>query len=252
MKRFHWVGSALLGALVVAACGGGESTFRVKYRFDDTFIAGIDPAQKGQVVDTQKRIIEAQQQWQKANHDAGEVQHQIRLAKGEVDVKKSQRNQAALELSVAQGGADQNRIGNATRAMKSAELGLNAAKKKLAWMQAKEDYLKFEAKYYKARVDFETAGYELAKAKVAASHNIRPKGFNLQDYQNQQAEGARYVNKVKSKSSGKRNDMLRAEQSYRQAAAAYNNSRGVRPAPATGGPGMAPVTPPIQPGPGTN
>ena len=242
MKTAGWV--KLACALLVAgavSCGGGEASFRIKYRFDDVLIAGVDPSQKTSVVDAQQRIIVAQQEWQKASHDVEEMKTQTALAQGDLDVKRTVERQAKLESSVAVKTADQNRIGNANRALRTAGLGRTMAQKKVAYMKAKRDYLKWQQKYYKTRVDFETAGYELAKARIAASRNIRPKGFNLQNYINQQAEGARFLNRMKGSSAKSQQGMVRAQASYSQANSAYLASRGTPIQPATGGPGMTPT-----------
>ncbi|MCC6993318.1 MAG: hypothetical protein IT370_01695 [Deltaproteobacteria bacterium] len=232
---------AALMTLAAVSCGGGEASFRIKYRFDDVLIAGVDPSQKTSVVDAQQRIIVAQQEWQKATHDVNEMTTQIQLAQSDLDVKNSMLKSARLESSVANKSADQNRIGNANRALKTAQLGQTMAQRKVAWMRAKKAYLKAQQKYFKTRVDFETAGYELAKAKIAAARNIRPKGFNLQNYQNQQSEGARFLNKTKQASAKQEAAMTRAQGQYTQAKAAYDGSRGTPIKPATGGPGMTPT-----------
>ena len=37
---------AALMTLAAVSCGGGEASFRIKYRFDDVLIAGVDPSQR--------------------------------------------------------------------------------------------------------------------------------------------------------------------------------------------------------------
>lgn len=173
--------------LLLAACGGGgdPGPGPLKHHFDDMHIAAIPLGDKNQVIQAQNDYSVAKMERAKAESDFAETNTQLVVAKNEREQSLLAEKSAASKKKAAEESADLTRINAATAEMRAAELSRKAADNKVTWVKAHREYLKKQLRYTEENMYAAEAKYELSKARLAQTKNIRPKGFAIADYERQ-------------------------------------------------------------------
>lgn len=192
--------AAFLCVALMAACGGGDSRpGPLKYTLDHMHIARIPTSE-------QQEALNARNDYEVARADQAKAQADYNDAGTELDVARNELKQADLGKQSAQRqkkdaeqSADMNRINRANLLLRSAEKKKKAAAAKVEYYKARREYLKKAINVAQDKVYVAEARYELAKAKLAKENNIRPKGFELANFEKQYRDRTQYAERNQSK-----------------------------------------------------
>lgn len=199
-----------------AACGGASDgpPPPLGKHFQESFIAAIPVDQQSEVIKAQSDHNVAQREKAKAEADLRESQLQLDVAKNEARAAKLDLDSARSRLKGAEQSADKNRINDATREQRGAELAKNAADERVKYYTAYGAWLKRLLRYTEENTYWRESQYELAKARLAQKNNIAPAGFNYQDYVGQEEQRSRRVTTAKTKADDAKNAALAARQKW--------------------------------------
>lgn len=198
-------------------CGGGSSDGPpppLSKHFQDSFIAGLPVEQQSEVIKTQSDFNVAQREKFKAEADMREQQLQLQVAKNEANAAKLDLDSATSNLKAAEASADRNRINDATREKRGAELARNAADERVKYYTAYGAWLKRQLRWAEENMYWREAQYELAKARLAQKNNIAPAGFNHQDYVTQEDQRKARTATARTKVETARADAMSARQRW--------------------------------------
>jgi hypothetical protein len=191
----------LIGALALAGCGGGaaEDTgpSSLHYKFDDSMLVSIDPAQQPDVIASKQDWDVANMSMKKIENDLNDMDIQVHQAQNEAKAAELIVDSARTEKKAASRTADMTRQNNAERDLHTAQLGLDAAEAKVEFQKARRDAQKKMLLWAKYDLAVKEANWHLQKAKVAQSNNIRPSGFDEQNYEKQFSALSTKATKVK-------------------------------------------------------
>jgi hypothetical protein len=213
---------------LLASCGGGAPSTggKLRHTLDETHIASVPVEEKTQ-------ILEAKNALERARMEQDTHEAQLKDVKTKVDIAKNEEKQAKLALdsakkekSEADKSADRTRINNADRQLRTAELGEKAAHLKVEFLRAKKSWLEKAVFTGKVAVYAKEARWELEKAKVASSRNIRPSGFNLADFDKQNRERADKYAGSKKDADGKKNEAEKKRQEWNAKEQEYMSAKG--------------------------
>jgi hypothetical protein len=203
--------------IALAACGGGASDGPpppLGKHFQESFIAGLPVDKQTEVIKTQSDYNVANREKAKAEADLREQSLQLSVAKNEANAAKLDLDSANSNLKAAEASADRNRINDATREKRGAELAKNAADERVKYYTAYGNWLKRQLRYTEENAYWREAQYELAKARLAQSNNIAPAGFNYQDYVSQEEQRNKRTQTARSKGESAKSDALSARQRW--------------------------------------
>jgi hypothetical protein len=140
----------------------------------------------------QRRVIHAEEDQALARRERARAQVEykqsttlLKIAKYEEKQADFTRRAARTRLLSAESRANKREMRIAKSDFAMADSQLKAASAKLQDMQASQAYLKAELAYRAAHERAMEARYELEKARLAAEHQIEPKGFSLDKYERQ-------------------------------------------------------------------
>jgi hypothetical protein len=205
-------------AVATAACGGPSDLppKPLATHFDDMYIAQIPIDQKQQVISTQNAWQLARMENAKAEADLGEAGVQVDIATNEKKAAKLAQDSALSSKKAAEQSADQNRVNDATRALRAAELAVKAAEQRVTYLIAYKAWLGRLVRFSQENMYYREAQYELAKAELAKKNNIAPKGFSFETYPTQEQERAGRVGKAKDKAEALRAKALEARGAWQK------------------------------------
>ncbi len=187
--------------LVTASCGGAQDKppGPLSHHFDETFILRLS-------VDDQKAVIAAQGEYDlakreqaKAQADEDESKSMLDIAKNELAAAKLDEKSAQTRKQAADASADTNRVNEATKEQRGAELARRAAEQRVAYLKAYQAWLHVAVRFTQENTFYKEAQLQLAEATLAKQKNISPKGFKYEDYENQEAERRSRINNAKGK-----------------------------------------------------
>jgi hypothetical protein len=211
----NYLGFLVCAALFTGACGGESRPGPLKHHLDDMFIAQIPIAEK-------QSVIQAQQDYYVAKMERSKAEADLNDAGADLQVAKNQREQAALDEKTAKTrkqnadkSADLNKINAAALLEREAETARRAAEKKVEYMKARREYLKKWVHHAEDLMYAQEARYELSKARLAQSKNIRPRGMVMADYERQAQDRAQYVQRNKPAMDKKKADVDRLRKEWK-------------------------------------
>jgi hypothetical protein len=214
----NYFGFLVCAALVTGACGGESRPGPLKHQLDDMFIAQIPIAEK-------QPVIQAQQDFYVAKMERAKAEADLNDAAADLQVAKNQREQAALDEKTAKTrkqnadkSADLNKINAAALLEREAETARRAAEKKVEYMKARREYLKKWVHHAEDLMYAQEARYELSKARLAQSKNIRPRGMEMANYERQAQERAEYVQRNKPEMDRRKADVDRLRKEWQSLA----------------------------------
>lgn len=210
--RLFALGFALttLGLLALAACGGAQDKppGPLSHHFDESFIAQLSVDDQQAVIKAQGEYDVAKREQAKAVADEREAQSMLDIAKNELKAAQLDESSAKTRKQAADASADQNRVNEATKEQRGAELARRAAEERVHYLEAYQKWLHVAVRYTQENTFYKEAQLELAEAQLAHAHNIQPKGFKFEDYENQEAERRGRINSAKEKSERAKSDAM--------------------------------------------
>jgi hypothetical protein len=183
----------------LVACGGGDAgPVPLSHHFDDMHIAAVPLEQKAQVIKTQNEYSVAKMKRAKAEADHAESETKLEIATNERQQALLAERSAHSEKKAADKSADMTRINAAAAELRAAQTKRRAADEKVSWLKAHRKYLKKFLRYSEESVYAQEAQYELAKARLAHSRNIRPQGFDVAVFQRQYQDRSQRSERAKT------------------------------------------------------
>lgn len=199
LSAFRVILLATLAAIGTAACGGGAASRPgpLKHTIDEMYIARIP-------MDQQQPVLEAQTEFQRARMEQNQVEveynessTELSVAKNELERANLDEKSAASRKKAADSSADMNRVDAANRELNAAKLSRQAAAKKVDYIKAKRELYKKRLLQAEDETYAKQSRHELAKARLAKANNIRPKGFDLPNFERQAQDRAKYAQRSK-------------------------------------------------------
>jgi hypothetical protein len=220
--------STLVGALGSAACGGSSDSAPgpLSRHFDDMFIAQIALDQKQSVVEAQNAYSVAKMERAKADADLSEASSTLEIAKNDRKSAGNSVDSALTTKKAADKSADQNRINDAARALRGAELAKKAAEKRVSYLEAYREWVKKQQRYADEAMYWREAQFERAKADIAQKNNIAPKDFKFADYPSQEADREKRAGKAKDRANSERDRATSARENWLRAQSEADEANG--------------------------
>ncbi|MFT3698927.1 MAG: hypothetical protein QM831_37615 [Kofleriaceae bacterium] len=208
----------LLG--LVVSCGSSDNPpGPLANHFQDMYIAALP-------LDQKQSIVQAQQNWnvsqmENANGDAQVKEAESQLHQGRNDAKAAALavDSANSNKKSADASNDMTRINTATKDLATAKDVQKAADARVKYLESYLTYLRRYQRYTQENMYYREAEYENAKAKLAQSNNINPKGINYPAFPKQlddrrsRTEGAKSkAESAKSSVNDVRNNWIHAQE----------------------------------------
>lgn len=205
-----------LALMVMTACGGSSDSppKPLSKHFDDMFIAQIPLDQKQAVVTAQNDYSVAKMELAKAQADLSDANAGVEIAKNDRKSADNTLSSALTTKKQADATADQNRVNDAARELRGAEIGKKAADKRVKYMEAYRDWLKKHARYAEENMYWREAQFEMAKADIAQKNNIAPKDFQFADYPAQESDRRKRTEKAREAAENERGKANEARQNW--------------------------------------
>lgn len=185
-------------AIGLAACGGGNPGPKpLKYHFEESDIALVPMDKKQQMLGAMQEYHVAKAHSQQATANLSEVNTDLKVAKNKQAQAKLEAKSAKQKKKQADSSNDMTRVNSAARELRAADLDKRAADQKVSYLKAQKKYLKRWARYTKEQMYSKEGKYELAKARVAQSNNIAPKGFKFDRFKSQSQKRSERAQKAK-------------------------------------------------------
>jgi len=225
---------SLLALITVAsACGGGGASRPgpLKFTIDDMFIARVPMEQKTGVLEAKNQYDLARMERASVEAEHSEATTDLQVAKNELAQAQLDEKSAKSRKKAADESADLNRMDAAAKEMRVAQLSRQAAAKKVDYMKARRELLKKKLLQAEDEAYAQEAKYELSKARVAKANNIRPKGFDPNNFERQSADRSKHAQRSKALI---QREMQKAENLRREWQALVRDAdraRGTAPAP---------------------
>jgi hypothetical protein len=222
------VGLVGLVGLVVAGCGGPSDPppGPLARHFDDMHIARIPLEQKQAVVTTQNDWAVAKMENANAEANTQEADSQLHQARNDHRASRLAVDSAIAAKKAAEQSADMNRINSAQKDLRAAEDSSKAAEARVKYFEQWRAYLKRYHRYTQENMYFREAQYENAKAQLAKTNNIQPKGVNYDWFPKQAEERDRRTQKAKQAAEGEKGKTLDARQRWLSAQQAADKLTG--------------------------
>ena len=191
---------------ILLACGGGgyQPPSPLSHTFPEEKLARIEMENRTQVAEERNNYLIA-----KDAHSTAVSRHQE--ASTELHVAKNELKQAVLDLESAQvrkkdadASGDLTQINKRKSELREAQLRRKTASLKVDALKAQRTYLKYKMRHKHHARFAQEARYQLAMARVAKDHNIRPPGFKYGVYEQQVRERSRASEKSKAVAEDKR------------------------------------------------
>lgn len=218
------------------------------------YIAQIGLDQKQSVVQTQNDWSVAKMENAKAEADYNQMTQQLTVVRNDRQKAKLEQDSAASNKKSADASGDTNKMNDAQKQLRGAELAVKAADARVKYYEAYRGYLKKWWRYTQENMYWREAQYELAKAQLAQKNNIQPKGVTFESFTAQEQERNRRAQTAKQKADGEKTRATTARESWIAAQSASDSANGrqgnlpdpmATPAPSTtAGPAPAPTPTP--------
>jgi colicin import membrane protein len=214
--RGLWQTFCVVLIVLGTACGGASDSppGPLQKKIDDMHIARIPLDQQGAVVEAQNKWSISKMEQANADAQVQEADSQLHQARNDHKAAKLAIDSAIAAKKSAEASADMNRINTAQNDLRNAESSEKAAKERVKYFEAYQKYLKRFHRYTQENMYWHEAKYEAAKAQIAKSNNIAPKGINLDDFPKQMEERGKRTNSAKEKAEGEKQKAVSARQNW--------------------------------------
>lgn len=219
---------AVLAACELAACGGASDSppGPLAKHFDDMYLAAIPPAQQPQVVQSEHDWSFARRENAKAEADLAESVTQLSIAQNDQKAAQLGVDSAVSSKKSAEASADTNRLNNAVRDLHTAEDVAKAADARVKYIEAYRAYLQVAQRHAQENMYWREAQYELAKAKLAQSNNIAPKGVSYDTFPKQEEERGKRAASARSRLDSEKSRTMSARENWMRAQETANRETG--------------------------
>ncbi|MBX3158618.1 MAG: hypothetical protein KF773_21805 [Deltaproteobacteria bacterium] len=175
----------------VAACGGGPKDSPptpLARHYDDMYLADIGLEAKTNIVTSQNEWAKAKMENAKAESDFNAITTQLSIVRNDQKAAKLKVDSAIANKKSAEASADTNRMNQAQKELRTAELAVKAADARIKYYEAVRDYYKRQWRYAQENMYWREAQYELAKSDLGQKNNKAPKGIEYPWFPKQEAE----------------------------------------------------------------
>jgi hypothetical protein len=234
-RRSTSVPFAALALALLFACGGGElpKPKPVTQKLDEVYIARVPPDQRPDVTNTQNEFQLARSNKMTAEEDAKKAETDVQIAQGEVEKATIEERSASLKKKDAESSHDMTQVNAAAAEVRAAQLARRAADAHVSYAKARRDYLKMVLRFNEFEVINKEARFELEKAKVAKSNNIRPDtGFDYAQFEAQQKDRSESAQRARNDAEKLRSKMTDKEKAWKDAQKEADSARGISAPPA--------------------
>ena len=192
----------LIACLVVgSACGSSDKPpGPLAKHFDEMYIAALPLDQKATVVSSQQTWNVARMEQANAEAQVKEADSQLHEARNDQKASRLAMDTAASNKKSATTSNDMNRINQATKEQASANDVGKAADARVKYLETYRAYLGRLLRYTQENTYFREAEFEQAKAQLAKTNNIAPKGVTYESFPKQIDERRSRTESAKSKS----------------------------------------------------
>jgi len=186
----------------VAACGGSPKdtppTPLAKH-YDDMYIADIDLKMKEKIVTTQNDWAKAKMENAKAESDFNAITTQLSIVRNDHKAAKLKVDSAIANKKSAEASADTNRMNQAQKELRTAELAVKAADARIKYYDAVRNFYKRQWRYAQENMYWREAQYELSKAELGQKNNKAPKGIDYAWFPKQETERSKRTASARDK-----------------------------------------------------
>ncbi len=202
--------------LVATACGGSSDgpPGPLNKRIDDMHIARIPLDQQGSVVAAQNKWSISKMEAANAEAQVQEADSQLHQARNDHKASKLAIDSAIQAKKSAEQSSDMNRINTAQNDLRNAEASEKAAKERVKYFEVYTRYLKKFHRYTQENMYWHEAQYEAAKANIAKTNSISPRGINLADFPAQAEQRGKRTEKAKSGAESEKQKAVNARQTW--------------------------------------
>ena len=172
-------------------------------------------------LDQQGSVVEAQNKWSISKMEAANAEAQVQEADSQLHQARNDQKAAHLAIDSAiaakksaEASSDMNRINTAQNDLRNAEASEKAAKERVKYFESYQRYLKKYHRYTQENMYWHEAQYEAAKAQIAKTNSIQPKGINLADFPAQAEQRGKRTEKAKGGAEGEKQKAVNARQSW--------------------------------------
>jgi colicin import membrane protein len=210
------------------ACGGSSDgpPGPLSKHIDDMHIARIPLDQQGSVVEAQNKWSISKMEAANAEAQVQEADSQLHQARNDHKAAKLAIDSAIAAKKSAEQSADMNRINTAQNDVRNAEASEKAAASRVKYFEAYKNYLKRFHRYAQENMYFREAQYEAAKAQIAKSNNIAPRGVNLDDFPKQAQDRGKRTDNAKSKAESEKQKAVSARSNWLSQQSAADKATG--------------------------
>jgi hypothetical protein len=186
---------------LVAACGSSDNPpGPLSKHFDEMYIAALPLDQKATVVSSQQNWNVARMENANADAQVKEADSQLHQARNDQKASRLAMDSAASNKKSADTSADMNRINQAAKDQATANDVGKAADARVKYLETYRSYLGRYLRYTQENMYFREAEFEQAKAQLAKTNNIAPKGVTYESFPKQLDERKSRTDSAKSKS----------------------------------------------------
>jgi hypothetical protein len=186
---------------LVAACGSSDKPpGPLSKHFDEMYIAALPLDQKATVVSSQQAWNVARMENANADAQVKEADSQLHQARNDQKASRLAMDSAASNKKSAVTSNDMNRINQATKEQATANDVGKAADARVKYLETYRAYLGRFLRYTQENMYFREAEFEQAKAQLAKTNNIAPKGVTYESFPKQIDERRSRTESAKSKS----------------------------------------------------
>jgi hypothetical protein len=206
------------------------------------YIADVALDQKPTVVTTQNDWAKAKMENAKAESDYNNITSQLEIVRNDQRAAKLKVDSAIQNKKQAEQSADTNRINQAQKELRTAELAVKAADARIRYYQAYQAFLKRQWRYAQENMYWRESQYELAKAQTGQKANKAPKGITYDSFPKQEAERNKRSASAREKAENEKGRASSARDAWlkeQQAADAANGSPANWPDPMAAAQGQA-------------
>lgn len=170
-----------------SACGSSDSPpGPLAQHFDEMYIAAIPLDQKQAVVQTQQAWNVARMENANADAQLKEADSQLHQARNDQKASRLSMDTAASNTKSAQASNDMNKINEATKSDSAAKDIGKASDARVKYLETYHAYLQRYLRYTQENMYYREAEFEAAKAQLAKTNNIAPKGVTYDTFPKQQ------------------------------------------------------------------
>jgi hypothetical protein len=183
-----WV--ILFGLFGLYACGGASRPQPLSYRFDDSSIALVSIAEKSEVFQAQSDYHIAEAMHAKAKAELEQARTDLTLAENEQQQAKLEQKRTTTKKEAADSSHNLTEINGTKREQHAAELSLATAERRVEYLKSYITFLERRQLYAEEYKYSQEARFEEAKARLANGKNIKPDGFEYENFKKQMDERA--------------------------------------------------------------